>query len=382
MAKKDIKEALNRIALGTASKRDDQKGLYWLHYFHRKDLPRLSEEELTAESEAILQQLMERKPQNKPYPVKRLWPRIAAAASILLCLSATTYLLFHNRKTAESGLLQGINIPPGGNKAMLTLSNGQKIVLNGVKNGQLATQKNIIISKTADGRLTYAGAAPQMSISRAEDTYNTLTTPRGGQYQLTLADGTRVWLNAASSITYPVAFNTRERKVVITGEAYLEVVHRYDQPFSVTVNGQTIEDLGTHFNINAYADDPNSKITLLEGSIKVIKIDHSALLQPGQQAVTENKESAQDIKIIKAIDTTETIAWRNGETSFTKADIRTVMRMVSRWYDVDVTYQGEIPNQLYTGAISRNANLSGLLKILALNDIHFELRGRKIIVKP
>ncbi|EHQ28746.1 FecR family protein [Mucilaginibacter paludis] len=377
MSKKGIKQALQRVASGTATEEDDLKTLYWLHYFRRKDAPLLSEEELTSESDAIFHQLMERKLINRPYRAKRLWPRVAAAASIVLCLSAGIYLLIHNRKTAELELSQKYDISPGGNKAMLTLSNGQKIILNGAKNGRLAIQRNVSINKTADGSLTYAAAAPE-----AEVTYNTLTTPRGGQYQLTLADGTRVWLNAASSITYPVAFNTHERKVVITGEAYLEVVHHYGRPFRVTANGQTIEDLGTHFNINAYSDDPNNKTTLLEGSIKVIKNGRSALLQPGQQAVIENNVGTTDIKITKPVDIAETIAWRNGQTSFTNADIKTVMRMVSRWYDVDVTYQGKMPDQLYTGAISRNANLSGLLKILALNDIHFELQGRKIIVKP
>lgn len=377
MSKKGIKQALQRVASGRATENDDLKALYWLHYFSRKDTPNLTEEELASECDGILDQLMNRELAKTPHRVKRLWPRIAAAASIALCLAAGTYLFIHNRQPAALALSQKYDIAPGGNKAVLTLSNGQKIILNSAKNGKLAVQHSVSINKIADGSLTYAAAAPE-----AEVTYNTLTTPRGGQYQLILGDGTRVWLNAASSITYPVAFNKHERKVMITGEAYLEVAHRYGQPFSVIANGQTIEDLGTHFNINAYSDDPDNKTTLLEGSIKVLKNGRSAILQPGQQAVIENNASNTDIKITKPVDAAEAIAWRNGQTSFTNADIKTVMRMVSRWYDVDVTYQGKIPDQLYTGAISRKANLSGLLKILALNDIHFELQGRNIIVKP
>ncbi|WP_448700662.1 FecR family protein [Mucilaginibacter sp. AW1-3] len=312
---------------------------------------------------------------------RRIWPRIAVAASLLFALSTIAYYALQHKTTVQSHFvarhLPPHDIAPGGNKAVLTLSSGKQINLSNAQNGQLAKEANVVISKTADGKLVYKTARQNNPVT--ENAYNTLKTPRGGKYDLTLADGTRVWLNAASSITYPSVFNGREREVTITGEAYFEVAHNVAKPFRVRVAGQIIEDLGTHFNINAYADEPVIKATLLEGSIRVSNATGNITLQPGQQAVVQ---SNQTIVLDPDADTEEAIAWHQGLFKFQDASIQTVMRQLSRWYDVDVSYEGNIPQRQFSGKIYRNTSALKVSDILSYKQIHFRLEGRKIIVMP
>jgi transmembrane sensor len=307
-----------------------------------------------------------------------LWYRIAAAASILLVLSAGGYFLVHKTTPAQIAQNQIHDVKPGTNKATLTLSNGQKIVLTTTLSGKLAQQGNTNVIMTSGGEITYTQKeAAQTQI--AEVAYNTLTTKRKEQFPLVLADGTKVWLNSSSSITYPVTFNGRERRVSITGEAYFEVVHNAAQPFRVAVSGQTVEDIGTEFNINAYDDEPVIKTTLINGSVKVSKNGKTAILKPGQQSTIHPINNSI---IVSDADVEEATAWKNGLTLFNDEDIQTIMRQVSRWYDVDVVYEGKIPNRHFEGGISRKSNLSSLLKILELNNIHFTVENHKIIIKP
>lgn len=310
---------------------------------------------------------------------KSLWPRITVAASVLLALSITAYFITQKTKIASSHLIAKHvpphDIAPGGNKAILILSNGKQINLTNAQNGQLAKEANAIINKTADGKVIY-----KSNSSAAEEiTYNTLKTPRGGKFDLTLADGTRVWLNAASSIKYPSAFTGNDRQVEITGEAYFEVVHNAAKPFRVRVAGQTIEDLGTHFNINAYSDEPNIKATLLEGSIRLTNNSSGLTLKPGQQAIVQPN---QTIKLDENADTEEAVAWHKGMFEFHDASIETVMRQLARWYDVDVSYEGKIPQRQFSGKIYRNTSALKVSDILSYKQIHFRLEGRKIIVTP
>jgi transmembrane sensor len=310
----------------------------------------------------------------------RLWPRIAAAAFILLFLSFGTYFLLQKKTSAQPFVISQANdIAPGGNKAILTLANGQKIILNSVGNGLLAQQGSSTVNKTADGQVVYAVSGSKTKNSASEIQYNSLTIPRGGEYQLVvLPDGSKVWLNSASSLRYPIAFTGNERKVELTGEAYFEVAHNPEMPFRVTSKGQAVEVLGTHFNINAYDDEPAIKTTLLEGKVKVTATisNEVRILHPGQQSALNSRLFA-----VAPVETEEAVAWKNGQFMFENDNIQYIMRSISRWYNVTVEYNGAIPDDSFGGGISRFKNVSEALNVLQLTGkVHFEMEGRKIIV--
>lgn len=304
---------------------------------------------------------------------------IRIAAVLVLAISVTAYLF--NSRTAsvtQQQSMADLNADkiPGGNKAILTLSNGAKIILDSAANGVLARQGNTNIIKLTNGQLAYQ---PKGSNTAGEILYNTMTTPRGGQYKLALPDGTLVWLNAASSIYYPTMFSGKAREVEITGEAYFEVMHDTKMPFCVRANGAVVNVLGTHFNVNAYGDESSTKITLLAGAVKVRKGLANTLLSPGQQAqITGNSE----IKLSNDVDVEEVVAWKNGLFWFNGVDLPGIMRQLSRWYDIDVAYEGDIPPRHFTGHVFRYLNLSEVLKILELSHVHFRIEGKKLIVTP
>jgi ferric-dicitrate binding protein FerR (iron transport regulator) len=337
-----------------------------------------------ASVQATLQAIFQAVPATPVVPLqkrKRYWPQIAAA--ILLLIATGAYFLYNSHQKqssiATAPAAPRYDLAPGGNKAVLTLASGQKIILDSTRNGTLAKQGNANIVKTDSGKLVYT-ISPEKP---AEIVYNTLTTPRGGQYQLLLPDGTRVWLNAASSITYPTAFAGHERKVEITGEAYFEVAHNPDKPFHVKVNDMEIEVLGTHFNINAYTDETTVKTTLLEGSVKILSTVNrqlSTVLKPGQQAqLTKNGE----INVADNADTEQAVAWKNGLFKFKQTNIREIMRQVSRWYDVEVEFSGNVNDLNFGGVVSKQAYVSELLKLLeTTGTVHFTVADNKIIVRP
>jgi ferric-dicitrate binding protein FerR (iron transport regulator) len=312
--------------------------------------------------------------------MKRNWFRLAAAAVFVLAVIGV-YLLVNQQPVelpvAKSDQHQTNDILPGGNKAVLTLSTRSDINLESVSNGTIVTEGGTKISKLNDGQLVY-------NILEEKPTqvlYNTVTTPRGGQYQLLLADGSKVWLNSASSIRFPVSFAGNERRVEVSGEAYFEVAKDPSRPFKVDVDGKNeIEVLGTHFNINSYADEGSIKTTLLEGSVKVTSLTthESKLITPGQQA---QLNTDGQITISKA-DPDKVMAWKNGYFNVDGADTKTVMQLLSRWYDVDVVYEGAIPQREWGGDIEKNLKLSQMLKILEKNNLHFRLEGRKLMVLP
>jgi ferric-dicitrate binding protein FerR (iron transport regulator) len=303
----------------------------------------------------------------------QLWPRWTVAASLLIMLSVGGYFVLHKDQpeTAYSEVLKQ-DFTPGSNKAILTLSGGKQIILADAKNGQLATQGGSAIQKKANGEVVYNSQSTD-----AVAIMNTMSTPRGGQYHLTLADGTGVWLNAASSITYPSGFSGNQRQVEITGEVYFEVAHNAAKPFLVKSGSQMVEVLGTHFNINAYADENQIKTTLLEGSVAITSADNRQILKPGQQAVF----NGNSLKISDT-DTDEAIAWKEGYFQFADADIETVMRQISRWYDVDVVFEGPVTKQTFTGRVSRFRNISKVLKIVqSYGDVTLVYEGRRIMVR-
>ena len=303
-----------------------------------------------------------------------------AAAAIFLCvISIGTYFLFQAGTKSQMAFTQNLkmeksDVAPGGNKAVLTLSDGSSIILDSSLNGTLTNQGNTKIMKQ-NGILSYNSQKDQPG----KILYNTVSTPRGGQYQLMLSDGTKVWLNATSSLRFPASFGENERKVELMGEAYFEVAKNASKPFKVKVNGMEVEVLGTHFNINSYEDESAIRTTLLEGSVKLNRNHASAILKPGQQAGVDKKGK---ISISSDVDMSEAIAWKEGKFQFERADIYQVMRQISRWYNVDIEYKGTVSNH-FGGTISRDVNLSQVLKMLHLTGgVKFDIQDHKVVVRP
>lgn len=302
-----------------------------------------------------------------------------AAAILIIGLGAGIfYYSVKPDATIESANQLAREIRPGGNKAILTLSDGTTLVLDSANQGQIATISGISIQKNEEGLLSYHA---NESTNTESLVYNTITIPRGGKYIVQLADGTKIWLNSASTLKYPIAFPGQERSVELSGEAYFEVAKNLGKPFRVTSNGQTVEVLGTHFNVNGYTQDKETITTLLEGKVKISKGKQNAILEPGQQSLTGNEGFDNDIQIIDNVNMAEVIAWKNDLFQFENADIRTIMNQIGRWYDMEIVYEKQIADGHYRGKVSRNSNLSTALKILETSGINFKIEGRKIIVK-
>ncbi|PWS27559.1 anti-sigma factor [Pedobacter yonginense] len=321
-----------------------------------------------------------------------LWLKVASAAVVLLFVGFVIKNQIQKQIPADENLskITSKAIKPGGNKATLTLADGSKISLTDASNGIIAKQAGINITKTENGELIYTVAA--LSTSKTQNLFNIIETPRGGQYQVNLPDGTRVWLNAESSLKYPAVFNQSSRVVELKGEAYFEVAKLLSKagnrvPFKVKSNlganrNQEVEVLGTHFNINAYSDEPSSKTTLLEGSVRVANTSASTsnLLRPGQQSIIS--ASSPSI-IIKDVDAEEAVTWKDGFFSFNDENLETIMNKISRWYNVDIEYRGAKINKLFGGRISRFNSVNEVLETLqTTGDVHFKIEERRILVMP
>ncbi len=318
-------------------------------------------------------------PQEFAKPV-RLWPRIAVAAAAVAVIAFGVYFFRDNSViVTNDNVLVAPDIDPAGNKAYLTLGNGKRIALTGASDGRIATQANVQITKTANGQLVYRIAKNKSGVSTVE--YNTIETPNGGRYEIALPDGTHVWINAASALKYPASFaSLKERRVELQGEAYFQVAKDKQHPFIVKTSQQEVKVLGTHFNINSYADEPGTKTTLLEGSVDVTSLHNrnSKILVPGQQAMVKGN----DIKVGEA-DVDQAVSWKNGDFIFVGEDLKAVMRQVARWYDVEIEYRGNINSSGVVSTISRTKKLSQLLKALQINQgIHFKVEGRRVLVMP
>lgn len=301
-----------------------------------------------------------------------LWPRIAAAAAIIIAVGAGLFYFNQRPTIAEQNHIVKNDIPPGHQGATLTLANGKKIKLADAVNGQLAKEAGVVITKSANDQLVYeikeTGTEPTNKI-------NILSTAKGETYQVRLPDGTLVSLNAASSLEYPANFNSlKERRVKLTGEGYFEVAKDKAHPFVVTTSKQEVEVLGTHFNINSYRDEPVSKTTLLEGSVRV---NDNTILKPGEQA-----NVLPDAKVeVAIVDVTKVVAWKNGRFMFENESIESIMRKLARWYNVEVIFQDDVRDIPFTAFISRSDNISKILnKITYTQNIHFKIEGRRITV--
>ncbi|MBS0032461.1 FecR family protein [Chitinophaga sp. 22321] len=301
------------------------------------------------------------------------WSR-AAAVLLLVAAGALAFFIFRKSKTPPVVAVQHkSDVAPGGRKAVLTLANGSTIVLDDAQTGVVASQGKTVIKKSGNGQLVY-----DASLAGGDATaFNTISTPKGGEYQVVLPDGSHVWLNAASSIRFPAAFSGSSRKVDITGEAYFEVVSNASAPFLVTSGNHRVEVLGTGFNIQSYHNDVNITTTLLQGSIRVSAGTQTRILKPGQQTKV-NQDNNNTIQLINDADTEEALAWRNGKFIFNDADLPAVVRQLERWYDVTIDYKG-LSGYRFNGEIPRTAHLSKVLKMMELtSNIHYKISDRNI----
>lgn len=308
---------------------------------------------------------------------KRPVIRWAAAAVIVLSLGTAAYWLFNNNQAgstevaATTTTIQDVPAPQT-NRATITLANGKTVYLDSAANGSLATQGNVQLVKLADGQIAYKGAANEL-------VYNTLTNPRGSKViDMTLSDGSRIWLNAGSSITYPVTFVQDERNVEISGEVYFEVAHNAAKPFRVRHGAMEVQVLGTHFNLNAYDDEPAVKVTLLEGAVKTGNNMGLVTIKPGEQATIASNQLPHTSGNINL---EQVMAWKNGLFSFTGADLTTVMRQLARWYNIQVKYEGQIPARKFSGEITHDLTLSQLMNGLQSLGIQFSIEGRTMIIQ-
>lgn len=296
-----------------------------------------------------------------------------AAAAVLVLIGVALFFTLRTPQQPASPPLA--EITAGGNKATLTLASGQTISLDDAKDGNIAQQGQSAVSKTA-GRVVYTPGSEETNIL-----FNTLSTPKGGQYQLELPDGSKVWLNALSSIKFPTAFKGATRQVSIKGEVYFEIAKNASQPFHVTVNEMEVEVIGTHFNIAAYADEAFIRTTLLEGKVKVTGRD-AVTISPGQQAVMSSGPGKQTVQVLNNVNTDQVTAWMNGYFQFSQSGIEDVMKQIARWYDIEVRYEGKMTSRKFSGEISRASNLSEVLKGLTITGINVRREGRTIVVMP
>lgn len=362
MQEKDFDSLVNRYLNGEATPLEKEMVEAHVRLLEDASETNLTEEEITTAKDAVWKRLHPVGNVHRVHFIRRL--RWVAAAVFIVAIAATWFVLTEKNKFGPATVAKADVKAPASNRAMVTLSNGQTVYLDSAGNGQLAMDGNMKLVKLADGQIAYSGTSNEPV---NEIAFNTLTNPRGSKViDIALSDGSHVWLNAASSIKYPVAFNGKNRTVEVNGEAYFEVTHNAAMPFMVKVNGETIEDLGTKFNVNSY--DAANRTTLLEGSVKI----NTTILKPGEQ-YEAGKITEADLETV--------MAWKNGLFHFDQADIETVMKEVARWYDVEVVYESK-PGKLFDGGASRTTSAAGLFRILEeTGGVHFSIEGKKVIVR-
>ncbi|GAA3959416.1 FecR family protein [Mucilaginibacter dorajii] len=387
MQKQEFRRLIQKYLNGQASVEEEQ---LLLELFDRLQEDTNWDEEMMGVKQQLEDRMLQRlysgiqQSQEQPDPkaLYGIFYRVTAAAAILLAIVGAG--LYYSLKYPAQLPVTAVNkVPvkhdadPGKNDAVLTLDNGEKVVLDSARVGTIAKNGNISVQKTADGQLIYTVDGGNTASSNGPVTYNTISTPRGGQYQVILPDGSKVWLNAASSLKYPTSFAGNERNVQLTGEAYFEVAKNPQKPFKVSVNDLNVKVLGTHFNIMAYNDEDAIKTTLLEGSVQLTAGGRSSMLKPDQQGIVKDSH----INVVD-VEAEKFVAWKNGYFEFNRASILDVMKQLSRWYDMQVVYEGKISDDEFVGRIERSAKLSRVLHILELSHVHFKVEDKKITVSP
>lgn len=368
MNKQEAADLIRRYNAGLCTNAEKELVESWYMQMELQDLEDMPASMRAEDLERIGERLLIQQPR-----IRRIHPlyRVAIAAAVLMLIATSIY--FFIAKPAPDPVTFANTLRPGKNEAVITLGNGQQLILSAVPEGKLATQDNTNITKTANGQIVYKGTAAG---SDGGEVYNTLTTPAGGTYTLVLSDHTVITLDAGSSIRYPVSFYGNERQVELTGQAYFDVAQDKAHPFKVISNKQVTEVLGTRFNINAYADESAMRTTLLQGRIRVNSGRQSVILNPGQESVI----SANTAISVTEADVETVMAWKNGIFKFRRADLQSVMRQFSRWYNVEVVYEGKVPEASITGKIQRNASAAEMLKIISDLGVKFKTDGQKIII--
>lgn len=400
MQQAEIKSFLINYSNGNYSEEDHKRFIQWLKTASVREIEKVIEEykiiieykplsehpplQVIAQIEAAINQREADALSQKSKKRKKivLW-RIGAAAAAVAILIVGLFIYRLLNKNSSGNISEKIVAAsvrdvqaPRRTKATITLSNGQVISLDSINNGVLSRQGNVNIVKTAKAGIAYKSASEQ--VKSAQVKYNTLYNPRGSMVvHLTLADGTRVWLNSESSLHYPVSFRGNKREVKITGEAYFEVAKNANKKFIVDANGVITEVLGTHFNVNAYKEEGRTVVTLLEGAVRVEKFGASVLIEPGQQVIATNT-----VRVVSNVDMGAVMAWKNGEFIMKSVAVGDIMRQIARWYDVKVIYKGGIPDGTISGEVSRNLNLSQILKVFEYSGVHVKLDSGKVIVIP
>ncbi|SHF43279.1 FecR family protein [Pedobacter caeni] len=374
MTDKEVQQLIKKYLDGKAG--PEEKGMLesWYVQNAQKNTDIDYPKNLLAKKENGLQEILAME-QLKSVPVVKHWKwlRFTAAAAMIIGLSTLLYLTVYDTPQTDASIAQANDIAPGKNTATLTLANGKKILLSNALNGELAKESGVVITKMADGQLVYEIKDQQTGPA---DQMNTLSTANGEQYRLLLPDGTSVWLNAASSLKFPSTFSgLAQRRVELDGEGYFEVKKDKEHAFVVVSKEQEVEVLGTHFNVNAYNDESNIKTTLLEGSVKINK---DIILKPGEQSSLLKSGSI----LLKQVDVEEAVSWKEGYFRFDQKDLRSIMRNISRWYDLEVVYKdSRLENLTFSGTVSRYSSVSKILEILELSkEVRFTLEGRRIIV--
>lgn len=377
---------IDKYLAGNASPGEEQQLYDFFNSFQANQA--WNEEELGVKQQledkmlARLQQAIARSTKNNAAKVTRLSTYRNIAAAITIFMLACGGLYYWLQKPVKLKAIANNkphivhDILPGKNKATLTLANGAVVELNSAKIGVVDNKGNAVVKKVKEGQLLYE--ANQAATQQQQLAYNIISTPRGGQYQVVLPDGSKVWLDAASSLKFPTAFTGTDRIVELNGQAYFEVAKNAAKPFKVKVNNLEVRVLGTHFNIMAYSNEATIKTTLLEGSVRLTSGSVTNVLKPGQQGTLNQNGQIR----VADVNTDGAVAWKNGYFDFNRDNIHSIMNQVSRWYDVDVTYEGKAPEDEFVGKIERNVKLSQLLHILELSHVHFKVVGKNIIVQP
>jgi ferric-dicitrate binding protein FerR (iron transport regulator) len=376
MQTNQIQDLLKRYLAGECT--EEEKALVESSYldFHADGFP-LTENEIDGDLAAIAAKL----PKEKQPKVFSLFKKMIAAAAVLVIVaSVAIYFAIRPKNEFTAKIADPAEkILPGTDKAILTLADGRKIILD--KNAStlvLDSLAGIRIKKTAKGELVYEVLDVEKNATNL-NAFNTIETPRGSQYKIILPDGSNVWLNASSSLKYPVIFDGKKRNVELTGEAYFEVSKNKEMPFVVHTQTQDVQVLGTHFNINAYPDETETKTTLLEGKVLVSKGAESKMMKPGEQVVNFNQSRILELSTMA--DAAESIAWKNGLFLFNHNNLYSIMNQISRWYDIEVDYEGDFNKQYYSGTISRFGKVTDVLKTMELTgSVKFKIVGRRIVV--
>ena len=371
-----LKDLIQRYLKGNATPEEASALHEWYNSFDDSEvsLPMEPSEDRDLLEQRLLNRL---RPVMPPEPVKTFrYRRYLVAASVVILIGVAGMAGLRLRYSSHKKNIIAANTPakevlPANKKALLTLADGSTIALDDAANGAIGRQGGASVIKNTKGQLSYQADEAEEAV-----VYNTLTVPRGGQFQLVLPDGTKVWLNSASSLRYPTAFRGTDRKVILQGQAYFEIAGKANQPFKVQANEMEVVVLGTRFDMMAYADEPTINATLLDGKIRV----QDQILRPGQQAVLA---LAGHQLTVKEADLNKIMAWKNGLFVFNNMDLPTILREIARWYDVEIVYNTAPGKELYGGGISRNLNLSAVLHVLEENGTnHFKMEGNKVIVLP